>query len=73
MGKGGNATIAFVGSNGTNNNNDATETTLELERKEKINNSPEFYWASGESMEEPHVKRCVRSFIRSFVHSFVHS
>jgi len=34
---------------------------LEHERQEKIAKAPQFYWASGESMEEPHVQRYVRS------------
>jgi sphingolipid delta-4 desaturase len=59
MGKGGNATpVAFVAKK-QNSNDEATKktTNLESERKEKMNRSPEFYWADGDSMEEPHVKR----------------
>jgi hypothetical protein len=35
--------------------------SLEHERQEKIAKAPQFYWASGDSMEEPHVQRYVLS------------
>ena len=54
MGKGGNATVpSFTNKNDEN----VLKSTLELERKEKMDISPDFYWADGDSMEEPHVKR----------------
>ena len=55
MGKGGNATPLLAFTKNAHNDDDAT--TLELERKEKMNIAPDFHWASGDSMEEPHVKR----------------
>lgn len=55
MGKGGNATVAFTATK--LRTDDSTKSMLEIERKEKVNNAPEFHWASGDSMEEPHVKR----------------
>lgn len=56
MGKGGNATV--VVSNNAETDVHATKTTLlELERKEKMKDQVEFHWASGDSLEEPHVKR----------------
>lgn len=58
MGKGGNATVAF--STNTNVKSSTHSTTLlETERKEKMNSAPDFHWASGDSLEEPHVKRYV--------------
>jgi len=33
--------------------------SLEYERQEKIAKAPQFYWASEDSMEEPHVQRYV--------------
>jgi hypothetical protein len=49
MGKGGNASSATA---------DARK-TLVTERDEKIAKAPQFYWASGDAMEEPHVQRYV--------------
>lgn len=54
MGKGGNANTSIIMSN-----ENATRSTLELERKEKMSKAPDFHWASGDSMEEPHVRRSV--------------
>jgi|AntRauTorckE5430_2_1112549.scaffolds.fasta_scaffold19626_2 hypothetical protein len=49
MGKGGNAPSATAD----------TRKTLVTERDEKIAKAPQFYWASGDAMEEPHVQRYV--------------
>lgn len=48
MGKGGNAPSAASASK-----------KLLIERDEKISKAPQFYWASGDAMEEPHVERYV--------------
>ena len=48
MGKGGNAPSAVD-----------TRKSLVTERQEKIAKAPQFYWASGDALEEPHVARYV--------------
>jgi hypothetical protein len=48
MGKGGNAATITTASNNA---------ALRAERQAKMKQEPKFYWASGDSMEEPHVLR----------------
>lgn len=57
MGKGGNASVAFSAQNPAENEQATKTTTLKMERKEKMNNAPNFHWASDDSMEEPHALR----------------
>lgn len=51
MGKGGNA--ATITTKALSSDNAA----LRAERQAKMKQEPKFYWASGDSMEEPHVLR----------------
>ena len=55
MGKGGNATPGLA--NVLQNDGNDAGSNLEIERKVKISKAPQFYWASGDAMEEPHVAR----------------
>ena len=64
MGKGGNANAAFI-NDVAKTTNETTSNALELERKTKMNKAPEFHWASGDSLEEPHVRRLVFVFFVS--------
>ena len=61
MGKGGNATVSFTTKQ--KSDEDASTSSLDRERKEKMNKAPQFHWASSDSMEEPHVRRSVSNVL----------
>jgi hypothetical protein len=64
MGKGGNAVTRIKEHKHHHGNLQLEEeendsATLRAERQAKMEQEPKFYWASGDSMEEPHVLRYI--------------